>query len=671
MRVPGSLCSLLVLVLIPVPGLAAEPARLRRADSFLGIHFDFHAGEDCVEIGRRVTPEMVEEILDRVRPDYIQVDSKGHPGWSSYPTSVGNPAPGFVKDALAIFREVTAKKGVALYVHHSGVWDEVAVRRRPEWARFDADAKPDQRLASVFGPYVDQLLIPQLKELRQRYGVDGVWVDGECWAVERDYREDAVAPFLSQSGLQRAPREPSEPGWFEFSEFGRDAFRRYLARYVDELHRFDPDFQIASNWAYSSMMPEPATIGVDFISGDFSARDSVNSARVEGRAMVHQGKPWDLMAWSFTWTDGLYSTKTVPQLQQEAALVLALGGGFQAYFPQRRDASVRLWQMDLMSQVAEFCRERQALSHRSTPIPQVGLIYSGKAFYRQNRKLFAAWHGELTPMRGILQSLLESGHVVDLVMEHHLAGRMAEYPLLIYPEWGFVEPGFRQDLLEYVRQGGKLLVIGPEAVDLFAEELGVDWTAPAEKRVNGLAHGGWIAGVNSVSRTARLVPGARMVGELRFGPGDVNDFEAPAWPAAAVRQLGRGTLAGVFLNLGERHVNAATTVSRDLLDDLVRDLFPQPLVEISGSRSVDVTAQRKDGRLMVHLVNTGGPHADGKTLVYDTIPALGPLQVRIRHARPERVSLEPGGVSLPFSYASGVIHLEVPRLEIHRIIVVD
>ena len=87
------------------------PPRLRRADSFLGIHFDFHAGPDCKEIGKNTTPAMVENIINLVRPDYLQVDCKGHRGLTSYPTKVGNPAPGFVGDPLRVWREVTARRG--------------------------------------------------------------------------------------------------------------------------------------------------------------------------------------------------------------------------------------------------------------------------------------------------------------------------------------------------------------------------------------------------------------------------------------------------------------------------------------------------------------------------------------------------------------------------------
>jgi len=96
------LFGVLVVCLFGQLSQAADPPRMKRADSFLGIHFDFHAGEDCNRVGQRTTLEMVELVIDKVRPDYIQIDCKGHRGYSSYPTKVGNPAPGFVGDPLRI-----------------------------------------------------------------------------------------------------------------------------------------------------------------------------------------------------------------------------------------------------------------------------------------------------------------------------------------------------------------------------------------------------------------------------------------------------------------------------------------------------------------------------------------------------------------------------------------
>src|SRR4051794_25681218 len=78
-------------------GPASTPLRVPRAQGFVGLHFDYHAGKDSTEIGKNTTRAMIENIIDRVHPDFIQIDSKGHAGFSSYPTKVGNPAPGFVE----------------------------------------------------------------------------------------------------------------------------------------------------------------------------------------------------------------------------------------------------------------------------------------------------------------------------------------------------------------------------------------------------------------------------------------------------------------------------------------------------------------------------------------------------------------------------------------------
>ncbi len=644
------------------------PPRLKRSESVLGIHFDFHAGDDCTEIGRNVNREMVAYILDTVKPDYVQCDCKGHPGRSSYPTKVGNQAPGFVVDPLRIWREVTAEKGVALYVHYSGVWDEKAVETHPEWACVNGQGEPSKQKTSVFGPYVDQLLIPQLKELVDDYGIDGVWVDGDCWAVEPDYSPAALQAFTEKTGISQIPKSPADPYWFEFLEFNRKGYRNYLRHYVSALRAYRPDFQIASNWSFSSFMPEPVTADVDFLSGDYLWRNSVNSARFEGRVMAQQGKPWDLMAWSFTWIDGHYSTKSVPQLQQEAAIVIALGGGFQAYFPQKRDGSIRRWQMQVMAEVAKFCRARQALCHRAQPVPHIGLILSTNAFYRQSPKPFAGWTEEVSAIKGILQCLLDGQNVVDIVMEHHLQTRAREYPLLVYPEWAYVDPDFKALLLDYVAGGGRLLIIGARAARLFERELGVTCQGEPQKQVNGLVAHGHLAGLNSEYQPVQLGSGVRPFGEIYQN----NDFAGEPMVAASIAQYGRGLIAGVYLNLGERYMNSATTVARDFLNALVAELYPSPLVEVKGSHNVDVTVNRKSGKLMVNLVNTSGPHANDRVNVFDQIPAVGPLTVTIRsNAKPKAVRLMPAGKKLAYTFRNGELIVTVPKVEIHEVVVLE
>jgi hypothetical protein len=372
-------------------------------------------------------------------------------------------------------------------------------------------------------------------------------------------------------------------------------------------------------------MPEPVSAPVDFLSGDYAPDDSINSARLSGRYLTRQGVPWDLMAWSFSRgksKDGR-NQKTAVQLEREAAVVLALGGGFQAYFTQKRDGSIRDERVPVMAEVAKFCRERQAFCHHATPVPQVAVLFSTAAHYRKSNGLFAR---DLAPINAALQALLERQQSVEIQSEHHLAGRMVEYPLIVVPELEYLEPKFKEELVAYVQAGGNLVLIGPKTAALFQADLG-------EPEGADQGH-------------------PRRQGDISF------------------RQLGRGKIGVLSFTLSQDDERLPNNRARGFFNLVVRELFPKPMVEVKGSSDVDVVVNRLGGRLAVNLVNTAGPHQTEPIL--DSIPPVGPLDIRIRIPdKPTRVTLEPGGQSLPFLYGDGEVRLLLPQLEIHSIIVVD
>ena len=79
----------------------------KRAGAYWGLHFDFHATETNKDIGLRTDAHRLGEFLDAAKPDYIQVDTKGHPGYSTYLTKAGDAAPGMVVDHLKIMTRIS------------------------------------------------------------------------------------------------------------------------------------------------------------------------------------------------------------------------------------------------------------------------------------------------------------------------------------------------------------------------------------------------------------------------------------------------------------------------------------------------------------------------------------------------------------------------------------
>ena len=594
--------------------------RLRRDQSFLGIHFDFHANPSCTGVGANTTPEMIGTILDMVHPDYIQVDCKGHPGYSSYPTEVGNPVPDIVGDPLAVWRKVTAERGVSLYLHYSGVWDSRAVELHPDWAVKDRDGNPSKTITSVFGPYVDKLLVPQLKELAGKYGVDGVWVDGGCWATSIDYGEKAVRLFKEQTGMD-APLSPEDPGWFEWKQFHREAFRNYLRHYISAVRSEYPDFQICSNWSYTHHMPEPVSAPMDFLSGDYAPTNSVNSARVAARYLSAQGIPWDLMAWSFSNDSKQPGQKPSAQLMREAAVTLSQGGGFQAYYTQNRDGSVKLEKLKSMADVAVFARARQPYCHHSVSVPQVAVLLST---YNYQHHLIPGNPGALFPndaggAGGVLECLLDSQYSVDLLGEGSLQPDMGRFPLIVIPECETLSEVFRDDLLEYVRGGGSLLVIGEEMSGSFSKASGIS-----------------------------------LQGDKWFTTG-----------------FGSGKIGFIPTRIsGDYDSGRNPEMIRSGVKAVVGELFPAPLVELKSSPFVEMSVRKHDGKLQVHLVNTSGDHRH--TVFFESIDPVRNIEVAVRLDRePERIVCQPDGRDIKFDYKNGKAVFRIDSLDIYDIIEIE
>lgn len=653
--------------------LLAQKTPLRRADSFFGLHFDFHANTEDSLVGKTLTEGMIDSLLSAVKPDFIQVDSKGHPGVVSYPSKVANATTvkSFAKDPLALFRQVTKKHGVALYVHYSGVWDDAALRKHPEWAAVDANGKASTQKTSVHSYYVDDLLIPQLKEIAD-YGVDGVWVDGDCWATVLDYSVKSLEKFKRYTGIKTVPKTKSDPDYPAFMYFARESFKNYVGRYTNALHYYKPGFQVASNWAFSSFMPEPVELNVDFMSGDLAPMNGVNSALFEARVLAaqsrHYNKPWDLMSWSFNtqWGTSNHCAKTALNLSQEAAEVIAMGGAFQCYFTQNRDASIRVQQVNTMAELAKFVRARQPFTQGARAIPQVALLYSLASYHKYSSSIYG--NGVAEASKAILSTLMDAQHAVEVLSEHHLRGNLAKYPLVVIPEWAYLEEDFLQELKTYVYNGGKLLVIGAEAFQNFKTELGI------EPQGQALKSRFWVMGKDNLGlgndwvQPVKLLSQARSLGSYYLQ----EDTRFPAGSIASIADYGQGKIAGIYGNLGSSYHNFQSPQLRDFLDGVVQQLFPQPLVEVSGSKLVHLTVNELNGKLTINLVNAGGNYNSDKVSTYDELPALRNLTLKIRSSqKPLRIIQQPEQRPLAFSYDRGVVTVKVPEVGIHSILVVS
>ena len=632
----------------------------KRSEGFFGLHFDFHAGADCVEVGKNVTPEMVREIIETLKPDYIQCDCKGHAGYSSYRTKTGAPAPGFVRDQLKIWRDVTEQYGIPLTVHYSGVWDTKAVELHPEWAAVNEDGSQNKNMTSTFKGYADGLLIPQLTELALDYKIDAAWVDGECWATVPDFDGEVTAAFEKESGQKltkggdgKYDRQSKE--YRGFLDFCRKRFFEYLSHYTDEVHAKAPDFEIASNWAFSSHIPKPVCANVDYLSGDFTPLDSYNGARFEARVLCEQGMPWDLMAWGFFHDftpKNVHSIKGAAALCREAAGVIATGGGFQIYNTQNRDGSVRLWEVSELAETAKFVREREPFLKGAVPFSDIGVLYSD--FDMKNRCDTLFYPGGNENVKGAVKAVLDSSRTCAILMDHMLTGEyLKEKNMIIVPELRYISDEIKAKLLEYAADGGNIIISGHECCALFGDVLkNTEISGETKERPISVPYKSRF--VNQYAKAPDAASGGAYIKKIKYK---------------------NGNIAAIYYNIFEVYHNAPDFYARNMLSGLIGELGGGGFIEYRGPGAVDIVTAKKDGKLLVSLINTNGIYSESRLRAYDEIPPLCGADIEITvkaEKEPSEVRLQPEDKVPEYTYdpISKKLTVKPGSLHIHSIIAI-
>jgi hypothetical protein len=651
---------------------------LPRKDCFFGLHFDLHPNENDTELGRDATDAMISHLLESCHPDFVQYDSKGHPGYLGFPSKTGMSAPGIVQDSLAIWRRVTAAHGVALYNHFSGVLDGLAVNKNPGWARIGPDGNRDPQETSLFGPYEQQLMISELTEAAINYDLDGSWVDGDCWAVKPDYGEAAQKLFTEKTRIAALPKKPGDPGWSEFLELQREQFRQYVTRYVEALHQAKPGYQITSNWMYSTFMPERPTVPLDYLSGDVADQAALRQARIQARYLSRCGKPWDLMSWGFEKGAQFASQSAKPaiELHQEAAVILAQGGAYQIYYVPSRAGWIDDRVVKTASEVAAFCRQRQRLSHRSETLPEAGVLYCGRTLYRTSGHVFGGWGKAESPAAGALDALLACGYSADLIPDWQVAECASQYPLIVVPDWQDIGDEVSQTLTSYAANGGKLVIFGAANAQLFSAALGLHFKSPTAEHLYFVAGEDGFAQVTGSWIEIDAPPDQVLAYAYRSPDARPNPNQSPL-PLAVRLPHNKGSVVVCPGPIASAYASDSTPILRSLVLNLLEPLRPRMVTLEPENPAIEVVLRRKNGQILIHLINTEGAPVTGEFRHTGIVPSTGPIRIRIRLAEPPlNVFLEPDGSKLNGEYqpqgsTGGDWRGVLPDLHVHAILRIE
>ena len=642
-------------------------------DVFFGVHYDLHANANDTELGRELTYEHLKKRLERVRPDWIQCDCKGHPGYTSWPTRTGSTSPGVVEDAMRTHRDVTRDLDIRLGMHYSGVIDARAVELHPDWACVDAEGKAHDRSTCRLSAYADKLMIPQMLELIDTYDVDGFWVDGENWGSPPCWCERCRTEFTRRTGLGQIPAAAGQPHWEEWLAFHRGLFEEYVTTYADAVHARKPDCLICSNWMYTIRQPEPMCVPVDYLSGDYTPNWGAARAALEGRMLDCRGVTWDLMVWGFTRNYAVAGSpatmKPTVHLCQEVAEVVALGGAVMVYAKPERTGWLNSWEHDIIADTAAFCRARRDVCFGSETCSEAAVLHTASHYYSCNAPLYN-YGAAVEPLEGALNALLETHRSTDILTEEAALDRLTGYKLLVVPEQTRLTGAVQDALSDFARNGGCVLMSGSNLCRDVPELVGATPRGDCLDRPVGLPVGQ--EAVLLGGSWQPVLPAERVEDWLHRHAGLEPEKDRTDETLVTCRRVGSGAIAAVHGPLFRNYFQSHFPRTRQLIGDLVDRLGVHWDVTLTAPPRLEVVLRRKNGTLMVNLINRGAAEtlSPNRMIVEELVPVEN-VSVHLSHSVvPTEVTLMPGNTPLRWDSTGDHVTVHVPRVDIHDVVVI-
>ena len=172
---------------MPVFPASAEGDELRAGwfgDIYRQLHIDAHFG-GFGEIYKDFDAEACAQVFEEAGFQMVSYFSKCWAGYSYYPTTIGVVHPGLDRDFTGELTAALKKRGIRRIVYFMLQMERRLQREHPEWilnsdpSVFEPDPSTigDAAQICINTPYVDEVGIPQLREILSRYDIDGFFMD--------------------------------------------------------------------------------------------------------------------------------------------------------------------------------------------------------------------------------------------------------------------------------------------------------------------------------------------------------------------------------------------------------------------------------------------------------------------------------------------------------------
>ena len=272
-------------------------------------------------------------------------------------------------------------------------------------------------------------------------------------------------------------------------------------------------------------------------------------------------------------------------------------------------------------------------------------------------------------------ALCDTGRSVNILHTQILTEqKLSQYQTLVITDYVEMEPGVQEQLVRYVKNGGKLLVVGAQAAENLSRMLDI----PMEKGENQpvVVLKGQGAAVEMRCPYMRLLNTAgtfqmdecEVEGDLNCHNPPPTIFVAGQIPSFAMYPFGQGTVGVMPVSFGRTYLQDGTWELKHFVMDCM-DAMGAGRARVNQAGTVELLVTQKDNKTYVHLVNLLGEHRSQTVKTFESIPALMDIQVELPLARaPEFVKLQPENREIPYKRTQTGISISLTKVELYTII---
>ena len=645
-------------------------------ETFKGIHLDFHTPEFLEEAVKNFDPDAWLSTFLSSRADFVNLFAKCHHGNSYYDTELGHKHSGLQADMLGELVPRLKQAGVRVVVYYSANTDNYAARTHPEWEQVGADGEPlllgDARWQNVCfnSPYLEELMLPQLREITTSHDIDGYWLDmilvmpGGCFCGFCRER------FEIEYG------RPLQVGDPDHEAFRVRTLQRGTGKARDLVRSIRPEVLVTANGAGTIGDHDGLTTlclrrgdGVT----DYSALEEQPGFHREYFYVGYQSRyarrvrPLELINVRFVRGWGEWCAKPLAQMTTESSVMLSTGGrvtlGDQAYPDGSLDPAV----YERFRRVFEFLEQRRPLVEGTEIEVDTAVLFT---------------NGLSDELRGADAVCRELHLQHDIVDEQDLED-LSSYGLLIVPEVDKLSTRSVERIGRFAETGGLVLVTGRSAIENdLASLTGVEVSTldydvgylPASTLADpGLPLLVASSPYRLTPRSAAMIwplqlpsckhePG-KIVTHLYPNPGSVSDDAA-----ATVNRVGKGRVITIAFDLFQTFWNHNHWWLKHVVRSLLDDTDFEPLVKVKAPGTVHATLRRRGDERLLHMIGFYPGLAPGGG--YPSIERAGSLHDVTVDLRCEggRGTLEPAGESVELTAHGRYRRAVLPKIHIYDVL---